>query len=272
MGGENRRLGVHTSIQGGLSRALLRAQALGCSAVQIFTHSPRGWTLRPISARQARGFQALRKELRLSPLCVHASYLVHLASSSALVRRRSVWLLRKELQRAQALAAEYLIVHVGPEPSALRACLKEALREGPFRVGLLLENTAKGPSPGTLLELAQEVGARGLCLDSCHAFAQGYDLRSPRGLGSLLKELPPEAVRLIHLNDSRAPLGSGIDRHAHLGRGHIGLEGLRALLQAYPQVPVILETPRRNDRDDLRNLQQARELIRTQSLPQLNRS
>jgi deoxyribonuclease-4 len=263
-----------------MQNALARAHALGCTAVQLFSHNPRGWRTDEIADEEALRFRALSAELDISPVYVHASYLINVASFDGGLRAKSAALLREEMGRADFIGAGYVVLHAGNahdgEAGRLRAMdsIAEALGRGGYRAGLLIENTSgkRGDIASTVGELAAIMeGSGGLvagvCLDTCHAFAAGYDLAAKAGRERLVSEirdlLGVERLRLIHLNDSRGAMGSGVDRHEHIGRGKIGAEalGLFVRQRAIRGVPLILETPKKSDEDDPRNLRLAREIM-----------
>jgi deoxyribonuclease-4 len=273
------RLGVHTSIAGGLPLALERAHVLGCTTMQIFSHNPRGWGLKPISEEEAALFRQRAVELDIAPVYVHVSYLLNIASSDALLRKRSVEMLIQEMLRADAIGAGYVVLHTGTahDPDGRKRAaesLNEVFAHDTYHAGLLLENTSgKRGDIATHIEdlavLCRDAGGRpaGVCIDTCHAFAAGYDFTIPEEIGRIAREctelLDPGAVRLIHLNDSKAAAGSGTDRHEHLGQGLIGEEALRSFLRhpVFAGVPAVLETPKRADDDDPMNLRTARRLL-----------
>lgn len=276
---------MHTSIAGGLPESLKRASALGCDTLQIFSHNPRSWAVREIPRAEALEFRRLRAKLGLGPVFIHACYLINLTSPDGEVQEKSVRMLGEELRRADALGAEYVVLHAGApaEADEIRAArlivdsIKDATGPGRFRAKLLLENTAGGRGDITanirsLLELAGAAGAMA-AFDTCHAFAAGYDIGSPGGLESLaaeMKRAPRGAgVRLVHMNDSKGAPGSHLDRHEHIGAGRIGLAGLRAFLRFAPMqdAPLILETPRDDPQDDPRNLSALRGLLREDPPP-----
>lgn len=307
-----RRLGVHTSIAGGLHLAIRRAHELGCSAVQIFSHNPRGWLLTEMPGAETELFSEFRKKYDIEPVYVHCSYLINLSSSSPPVREKSVVLLREELRRADALGADFVILHLhgGEKESAMTVeGIKEALalrsaaplsfraaaplflraaarsagkRVAPARnlkkgicdpglkkAGLLIENTARS-SMKDLYRVIKGAGGliSGVVIDTCHAFAAGYELTAAKGLERLVNEandyFGPGGVRLIHLNDSKGACGSGIDRHEHIGRGRIGSAALGALVlhKSFRDVPLVLETPRKDPGDDPMNLKAVREILK----------
>lgn len=232
-----------------------------------------------------RRFRAARDKAGLWPLAVHDNYLINLASPDPGQRGRSIAALRIEVRHAQRLGAEYLVIHpgscLGSSREAGLLAVADALARATRKLKghglmLLLENTAGagsslGATFGELARIRELAAGRmdfdiGFCLDTAHCYAAGYDVASPAGLRATLHEadrlLGMSRVRLIHINDSRAPLGSRRDRHEHIGRGSIGLEGFRRILN-HPRLrglPFILETPRTSDADDRRNLQTLKDL------------
>ncbi len=279
-----RRLGVHTSISGGLHLCLERAAALGCNTLQIFSHNPRGWAVKTITEENASIFKSLRLKLDIAPLFVHASYLINMASKDMLLRRKSIDLLATEMNRAAAIGAEYVILHTGSAAADDAAIarkraidtLNEVALMGRWKTGLLIENTAgeRGDISSRIEDLAEILnGVRrsmitGICFDTCHAYAAGYDIKSEKGILFLLheaeKNMVLQKIRLIHLNDSKGNAGSHIDRHEHIGIGKIGKEGLARLINVGPlrDIPLILETPKKQPADDSMNLVKVRKMIR----------
>jgi deoxyribonuclease-4 len=275
------RLGFHLSVAGTLMRAFRQALALGCQALQIFVQNPRAWQGRVIPREEMREFTRARQRVGLGPLVVHLSYLPNLASANPALYLRSQEKLRQELALARELEADYLVCHPGHGPPSPTSYLRvaQALARAVSRLPppplVLLENTAgQGQELGWQLNhLAGIMDLSGvplgLCLDTAHAYSAGYDLKSSGGLARLLGEIARGPglgqLRVIHLNDSRTPGGSRRDRHWHLGRGSIGLAGLR-LLFSHPLIKpeaVIMETPKRHQADEWRNLLVARSLITT---------
>jgi deoxyribonuclease-4 len=206
---------------------------------------------------------------------VHASYLINISSASGAVREKSVSLLREEMERADAIGADFVVLHPGSsgDGSGLKRAvegIREALGGGKHSAGLLIENTSG--KKGDIASRAEELkgimdSARGLvsgiCIDTCHAFAAGYDLLTGEGREALAEQLGGYPVRLIHLNDAKGALASGLDRHEHLGRGRIGKEALRQFVAhgRFRDVPVILETPKKAETDDVENLDVLREML-----------
>jgi len=282
-----RRLGVHTSIAGGLHLSLERAKELGCNTLQIFSHNPRGWALSARGPDEVVLFSSLTERYSIAPVFIHTSYLINLASTRRELLRKSIDMVVAELNIADSIGAGYVVLHTGSasgdDPKTARrrasASLREVSQRGKWRAGLLLENTAgeKGDITSRVDEISDilaDVPAgliAGICLDTCHAFAAGYDLSAGRGIDALAddtrKYIGRERVKLLHLNDSKGGVSSGIDRHEHIGKGKIGLKGIKSLLHHpfYSDVPLILETPKKSMEDDIMNLGVVRRLLRTVS-------
>ncbi|MCG2722277.1 MAG: deoxyribonuclease IV [Thermodesulfovibrionales bacterium] len=260
-----------------------RAHTLGCTTMQIFSHNPRGWAVKEITAEAAAQFISLRARYDISPVYIHASYLINLATHERILQKKSVALLIEEMNRADAIGAEYVILHAGSSSTdAARVARKRAIRalnavarQGKWRVGLLIENTAgeRGDISSLMTELSEIIGGvkgpliGGVCIDTAHAFAAGYNIRSAQGAETLrdeiLRHLGRNSVKLIHLNDSKRSAGSHVDRHEHIGCGNIGSAGLRQFItgEHFSGIPLILETPKKNDSDDIRNLRRVRKML-----------
>ncbi|MDA8431534.1 MAG: deoxyribonuclease IV [Nitrospiraceae bacterium] len=274
---------MHTSIAGGLPASFERARALGCSAFQIFSHNPRGWALTRRAEGEIAAFRKMAGDFDISPVVIHTSYLINMASGAPALWRRSVDMVAEEMEIADSIGARYVVLHTGSasgdEPAGARkraaAGLAEVAGRGKWRAGLLLENTAgeRGDIASKIGEMADIVDRvpsgliAGICLDTCHAFAAGYDIASRDGLailaGEIRKHLGKRSLRLIHLNDSKGVLSSGLDRHEHIGEGRIGIEGFKRFLGEpfFSGVPLILETPKKTEEDDPRNLRVVRGLL-----------
>lgn len=244
--------------------------------MQIFSHNPRQWKQTVIPKEEIERFISLREAYDIRPVYIHASYLINLASRSREVLGKSIDLLSYELQCADALGVEYVVLHTGSargddENEARKRAvgsLARAVSGGKYRTSILLENTAgeRGDITSSVRALAVIIdachcgGIGGICIDTCHAFASGYRLTSPAGLEKLFAEIDTyiglKNLRLIHFNDSKKPFNSGVDRHEHIGEGYIGLNGFRNFLsdKRIARVPLILETPKRTDEDDRRNM------------------
>jgi len=280
------RVGIHTSIAGGHRNALETARKLGCNALQIFSANPRQW--QGGSARipevDAQAFRARRAELGLGPLVVHANYLINLASAQPMLRVRSIQAFHDEIVRGMSLGADFLVVHPGTRGEATCAqavaTVIESVKQASKRASLggmriLLENTAgMGTCLSSRLEEMAEVlaGLNGfpvdVCLDTAHLFASGYDIRSEEGLASTIGQIENtiglERVPVMHINDSKIPLGGRVDRHQHIGKGKIGVEAFRRILQ-HPRLSAtppeglagrvfIAETPIDDPGDDRKNV------------------
>jgi deoxyribonuclease-4 len=277
------RVGVHTSIAGALENAAHHAKRLGCDTFQMFSANPRGWRALQPTAEECQRFRAARERYGHRPVAIHANYLINLASGERALRERSIAAFRRELQRALALGADYLIVHPGSAKDSTRSqaiqrcigALKRAARGLPLDgLTILIENTAgQGSALGGLLEElaaiiagASDELSTGACLDTAHCFAMGYAIHTDEGLEDIISKLDAliglERLHVIHANDSKAPLGSRVDRHQHIGRGQIGKEAFRRIVR-HPKlqdVPFICETPIDRPGDDKRNLQMMRRL------------
>jgi deoxyribonuclease-4 len=269
------RLGAHISSAGGMARAADRAHALGAESLQVFTASPRMWRAAPVRPADAEAWKGLRRQYRLGPLVIHANYLINAAGENPELRARSLTALRGELERAAALDADYLVLH--PGSGSLDACvagIREAARGLTWgSVTLLLENTAGGGGHlgGPFASVAAILdGLAGLpvgaCIDTCHAWAQGYDLVSARGYAATFRELEATVglarVPVFHVNDSKGARGSHLDRHEHIGDGQLGSACFRRLLtdRRLRGKAFILETPVDAPDDQARDLAALRRL------------
>jgi deoxyribonuclease-4 len=281
-----REIGAHMSIAGGLHLALERGHALGCGAVQIFLKNQRQWAARPLTSDEVRAFHAARRRTRIRHVFAHASYLINLAAPGETQWRQAVDAFVDELERAEALGLACVVIHPGSHLGTGReaglarivAALDEATRSTPgHRVRIALENTAgaghvigsRFAELGTLLRRAARPERLGVCVDTCHLYAAGYDIRAPKGWAAAFDECAEHVglsrVIAFHLNDARAPLASGLDRHEHIGRGFLGLAPFRRLLndRRFSRVPKVLETAKEPEPyADIRNLATLRRLRR----------
>lgn len=280
---ERPRIGFHAPIAGGLQNALLKAHERGCETVQIFSRNPRGWKARPLAAEEVETFKRVRAETAISPVVIHANYLINLAAADEGIREKSVASFREEVERGMQLGADYLVVHPGSargscEADGIRTCAEslkaacEGLDLGGFRI--LIENTAgQGECIGHRFEHLREIVSEcpalnlGVCLDTAHAFTAGYDLRSEDGFAATIDSLAANVglpnVRAVHFNDSKAEYNSRVDRHWHLGLGHIGAEALARVARhpALSHAAFLLETPQDETGDDERNLAALRSYV-----------
>ncbi|GAB4333410.1 MAG: deoxyribonuclease IV [Desulfobulbaceae bacterium] len=276
-------LGAHESVAGGLHLAFDRIVSVGGEALQIFTRNQRQWNAPPLSDEEVEAFQDRWRKAAGMPVASHASYLVNLGTSKKEQARRSVEAFSAELVRCGRLGIPWVVIHTGSHTGAgvsqgianvarnLDAAIEKAGGEA-AGVAVLLETTAgQGTGLGSSFqELADILAASrfeerlGVCFDTCHVHAAGYDLRSPSAYEGTMAEFDRliglERLRFFHLNDSKKELGSRVDRHEHIGQGKIGLEGFRLLLTdpAFASHPMTLETPKgpdlREDRDNLSTL------------------
>jgi deoxyribonuclease-4 len=283
------------SIAGGLPRAVDRAHASRCEALQIFTKSAGQWRARELPDDEVALFRRRVKETGIYPVVAHNSYLINVAAATPSLREQSIAALGVELDRAELLGLDGLIMHpgsytTGTEQEGLRAigrAIAGLLKARPrYRVRILLEHTAgQGTNLGhrfehlaAILEHAGGSNRIGVCLDTCHLLTAGYDLCTDEGYAATFRDFDRvvglDRLRVFHLNDSKQPCGSRIDRHEHIGKGCLGLEPFRKLVNdpRFADLPMLLETPkletperrRRRDVDpwDARNLRALRRLIR----------
>ena len=257
-------LGVHVSIAGGIYNAVARGEAIGCTAIQVFTRNASRWQSKPLVEDDVRAFRQAFKNGSLSYIAAHDSYLINLASPDPVLRHKSIQAFLDEMKRCAALGIPDLVMHPGAHMGAgvetgiqtIADSLRTIFREAPDNVRVLIENTAgQGTSLGARFEEITELidqipgGCLGVCFDTCHAFASGYDLRSAQSCAEVFNRfdqlLGLEKLALFHLNDSKKPLGARVDRHDHVGKGMIGTDGFAALMadQRLRHIPKILETP-----------------------------
>jgi deoxyribonuclease-4 len=269
------RLGAHLSIAGGLPRAVDRAVASKCEALQIFTKSVGQWRARPLPAEEIRLFRTRVEQAAIHPVFAHDSYLINVAAASPVLREQSIAALGEELDRAEVLGLDGLIMHPGSftsgdEKHGLRLiadALERLLRQRPHgRTMILMEHTAgQGTNLGYRFEHLAAILERldgsprvGVCLDTCHLLTAGYDVCTEAGYSETFRQFDRivglKRIRVFHLNDSKKPCGSRIDRHEHIGKGCLGLEPFRRLLSdgRFSSLPMLLETPKRETRDDRR--------------------
>lgn len=282
----SRRIGIHTSTAGGVQNAAERAYRLGCNTLQIFSSSPRRWAPYELSDAQCAEVNRLRANYDLKPLVIHTNYLVNLASSSEIFLKQSMQAFRGEVQRALALCADYLVLHPGSfrgtdrEQGLLRtaaaiAASTEGLDLVKGKLTILIENTAGSEfSLGGTFEQVAEVldHLRGIvpvgaCIDTCHTHVAGYDIVSEEGLYETLQQLDRviglSQVKVWHCNDAKAARGSKLDRHQHIGKGTIGTQAFRLLLNdlRLAHAAFIAETPIDRPGDDKRNVEALKKLV-----------
>ncbi|MCS7373652.1 MAG: deoxyribonuclease IV [archaeon GB-1845-036] len=277
------KLGLHISISGTIDKSVDRAYEKGCNTFQIFTRNPRGWRSRELREEEVEAFIEKVKAYGMDPVFGHMPYLPNLASPREDVYKKSVNSLISELNRCWKLKIPYLVTHLGSHLGAGKEegfrriinAINFAFSNDKGEVMLLLENTAgtKNSMGGAfediqyIIEHIEHADRVGVCFDTCHAFAAGYDLRTREALEETLKKFDEiigfEKLKIVHLNDSKGDLGSRIDRHEHIGMGRIGEEGFKQILRSrLVEYPLILETPIDKRRSDVENLNKVRELAR----------
>lgn len=277
------KVGVHVSIAGSLDLAVDRAKDAGCEVFQQFSRNPRGWAYTPLSDEQCDLYRAKIKSTGLLPVD-HMPYLPNLASPKPEVYEKSIAALTAELGRCEKLGIPYLVTHLGHHlgdgiaggRARVIKAINTALHGSDSGVMLLLENTAGeknsvGSTFGHIrgimdgLENTQRIG---VCFDTCHAFAAGYELRTKEGIEETLSQFDEQVgitnLKIIHLNDTKGDKGSALDRHEHIGMGFIGEEGFRHILRhkVFSPLPLICETPVDERRDDRGNIAAVRDLAR----------
>ncbi len=273
---------MHVSISGTIDQAADRARERGCDTFQVFTRNPRGWKYKKLDREEVEEFKRKTASYNLNPVAAHMPYLPNLSSPKKLIYNKSVKSLTAELDRCATLGIPYIVTHLGSHLGKgtdlglerISGAVNSALSESQSDVMLLLENTAgtknsMGSSFEDIKRILKRVndGKRvGICFDTAHAYAAGYDLHSPQGVMDTLQKfdstLGLSLLKIIHLNDSQVGLGSGRDRHEHIGLGYIGEMGFRALFkhEAVRNLPFIMETPIDDRRDEAGNMKKVREL------------
>src|SRR6185436_18826514 len=289
------RLGAHMSVAGGLPRAVERAVVHRCEALQIFAKNANQWRGREVPRAEVREFRARVAAAGIGPVVSHASYLINLATSFPALRRQSLEAMGDEIDRAEALGLLGVVLHPGCYTAGSEADGLTLIADGLLellrtrrrgKTMILLEQTAgQGTALGATFELLASIIAKmndhrrvGVCLDTCHLLASGYDLCTPDGYASTFAQFGRlvgfDRLKAFHLNDSKKPLGSRVDRHTHIGQGCLGLEPFRRIVndRRFRDLPMLLETPKEEgrakgaievDRLDERNLNVLRGLLRT---------
>ncbi|MFA5437034.1 MAG: deoxyribonuclease IV, partial [Candidatus Omnitrophota bacterium] len=257
-------IGIHVSGAGKIYESLNRAHALGCQTMQIFARNPQQWKGKPLDSKDIEEFKVRRNKLKINPVFIHISYLINLASPDARLYKGSIQSYIEDIQEASRLEADYIVTHMGSHKDTseeagiarLINALNKILDETKgLKVGILLENTSgSGSWLGYKFEHQKKIisGIKdklrlGLCLDTAHAYLAGYDLSTREGLSSMLNEIEGLVgiglIKLIHLNDAHGDLASHHDRHDHIGKGSIGLEGMKRIINhpKLKKIPMILE-------------------------------
>ena len=279
-------LGVHVSGAGKIYQTLDIAHSLGCDTMQIFARSPQSWRNEfKLASEDAEEFKARRRKFKINPVFIHISYLINLASPDPRLYHGSIRAYIEDIRDAEKLGADFIVTHMGSHKETsedagikrLVEALNKILEETKgSKVGILLENTSGSGSwlgyrfyhQHKILKGLKEKSRVGLCLDTAHAYLAGYDLSTKQGLEKMLDEIQElvgiKLIKLIHLNDAAGELGCHHDRHDHIGRGHIGLSGMKRIIN-HPKlknIPMILETPKTTAESDKENLKLVRKLGR----------
>jgi deoxyribonuclease IV len=278
------KLGIHVSIAGHIYEAVDRAAALGCNTFQIFSRNPRGWEALALVPDDVGEFKKRRKEKKISPVVVHIPYLINLCSGDDALWRKSVDAYIEDIKRADMLGADYFVTHLGSPKEKGRDYgierfskgMSEAIFKAKPRLAILLENTAGGgDSIGSkfedIAEILEDVKARtgvdaGMCLDTAHTFEAGFDDSTKEGLEATLKKIDSTVglgkIKVIHFNDSLSEMGSHNDRHWHIGKGKIGADGMKRIVNhlKLKDCAFILETPKDTEDADKKNLAVARRM------------
>jgi len=283
------KIGCHISIAGGIDNSVKRAEELGCSTMQIFSKNASTWREKILKKDEVESFRENLKNSNINPVFIHTSYLINLASPSDELYSKSINAFIEEMKRADLLLPDpYLIIHPGAHTGAgeeygiqrvIRALniILEKSADLNLKTMILLEDTAgSGTHLGynfyqlkRMIEGTKDRKRIGICFDTCHAFSAGYDLSHQEGIERTLEEIDKyvglERLKVIHLNDSKFPLGSRKDRHMHIGKGYIGLEGFKVLVnhKYLKDLPFILETPKHDEKDDQKNIDLVKSLINT---------
>lgn len=277
-----RLLGAHMHTSKGLHKAVLDGAEIGCTAIQVFTSSPQQWRSRDVTPDMVRELQKSRQQTGITQIVSHDSYLINLCAPTEEIRTKSFNALKRELMRCGQLGIPFVVSHMGAHHGAGEAeglltiaeAVNEILAESPDTVTLLMETTAGHGSwlngrfehLAVILEECAGHARLGVCVDTCHIFVAGYDIRTAEGYERTFTEFDRlvgcERIKTIHCNDSKKGLGSRVDRHAHIGEGELGLEPFRCLVndQRFENTPILLETP---DPDEMhaKNLDTLRSLI-----------
>ena len=276
-------LGVHVSTEGKIYEAVERCHKLGCNTMQMFSRNPQRWRDKFLEPQDTEEFNKRREKFRIKPIFIHIPYLINLASPNPRLYEASIEAYIEDILEAHTLKADYIVTHMGSHKETgedagiqrLIAALNRILEKTKSAsVGILLENTAGSGSwlgynfshQRKIIEGLKDKHRIGLCLDTAHAYLAGYDISTKAGLEAMLDEIDRlvgiNLIKLIHLNDAKGKLGSHHDRHENIGKGNIGLEGMKRIIN-HPKLrnlPFILETPRMTEQADAMNLKIVRKL------------
>lgn len=280
-------LGAHISVGGGLEQAFARGESIGCTTMQIFTKSNRQWACKPLALPEITAFKQAWEKSYIQDIVVHAAYLINIASAQQEVVAKSARALKEELSRCEQLGIPYLVLHPGSNKTntkeeSLAQIAKQldlALESVPGKTMILLETMAGQGSNlcsqfeelATVYKAVRNKNRVGICFDTCHAFAAGYDIQTKETYEKLWELfdqiLGLELLKVIHVNDSKKELGSRVDRHEHIGKGKIGDEAFSLLFndKRFFSIPKILETPKETLAEDLENMQKIVSLLQPET-------
>ncbi len=279
------KIGCHVSISGSIDKAIDNALERKCSAFQIFTRSPRSWHAKDLPEADIKNFKEKLDASKIDRFATaaHMPYLPNLSSPQADLYKKSVNTLLKEVKRCGLLGIPYLVAHLGShlgtgEEKGIKRLVKALSKAGEIKndVVVLLENTAgQKNSVGSDFEQWASIFSQlkpakkfGVCFDTCHAFASGYDLRTEKAVNETLDQFDKavgfEHLKVVHLNDSRGELGCNVDRHYHIGLGEIGEKGMSRIVKVMnkKKIPIILETPIDSRRDDFENIKKVKQIAK----------
>ena len=274
-------LGVHISGAKRLSETFALAQKLGCNTMQIFSRNPQRWRQQPLAPAEIKAFAGNKEKYNIKPVFIHIPYLINLASPNPRLYKASIEAYVEDILEAEVMHVDYIVTHMGSHKETTevgglkrlaRALNKIIEKTKDSKVGILLENTAGSGSwlgykfshHRRVLERVKDKERVGICVDTAHAYVAGYDIARQEGLEAMLAQIEKQVgvakIKLIHLNDALDTLGSHHDVHAHIGKGYIGREGMRGILNhpLLKDLPFILETPKDSEQADRRNVRAAR--------------
>ncbi len=278
-------LGAHMSVNGGVHSAFARGTSIDCTTMQVFVKNNNQWHARPFSNDDVQNYKTEEAKARIAPVIAHAAYLINLCAASTPILQKSRLAFADELQRCETLGIKALVFHPGAHVGAgegegikkIAESLNVAHEQTKdFHVLSALESTAgQGSTLGyrfeqlrAIIDLVEEKHRMAVCLDICHLLAAGYDIRTQDGWEKTMREFDDvvgmSRLVAVHVNDSKKDLGSRVDRHEHIGKGKIGLEGFRAMMNDHrlDDIPKILETPKSDDmHEDVENMQLLRSLV-----------
>ena len=280
-------LGTHVSIAGGPEQAIYRGEAIGCTAIQIFTKSNRQWLAKPLEQEEIDAFRKAWNNSTIQSVIAHAAYLINIGSSNPETVKKSTQSLAIELERCQQLGIPYLVLHPGSRGDlSEKECLQQitqqldtVLESTPGNTILLLETMAGQGSNmcyrfeqiASIYQESRNKERLGVCFDTCHVFAAGYDLRTEETYQAVWNEFDTiiglHLLKAIHINDSKKELNSHVDRHEHIGKGELGSNAFQLLFndERFFDIPKILETPKKRPEDDLHNIQTIKGLVSTKN-------